>query len=233
MQETTMELITCENASFAYDGKTVVRDVSFAVPEGDFLCIVGENGSGKSTLLKGLLGLLAPSSGRVSRHKSLAAGRMGYMPQYTAVQKDFPATAWEVVLSGCLNALGWRPFFGRREILRAQEAMETLNISHLSGRCFRELSGGERQRVLLARAFCAAEKVLVLDEPDTGLDQNARAGFHSAVADLNRMRALTIIAVTHDPENVKMHARHMLRLGKGCYTYGTVSDNAEAMPCLS
>ena len=174
-----MSLLKCENLSFAYDGVTVVRDLNFTVEEGDYLCIIGENGAGKSTLIKGLLRLKKPSAGKVELGEGLRATEIGYLPQQTQIQKDFPASVREVVLSGCLNRMGLRPFYTRAEKERARENMEALEILELQDQCYRDLSGGQQQRVLLARAMCAAQKLILLDEPVSGLDPVATRSLYA------------------------------------------------------
>ena len=162
-----MSLISCENLAFAYEGVTVLRGLNFQVEQGDYLCIMGENGAGKSTLMKGLLGLKKPSAGSVTFGEDLRAREIGYLPQQTPVQKDFPASVWEVVLSGCLSGMGLRPFYSKAEKDKAVRNMQALEIMDLKDRCYRDLSGGQQQRVLLARALCATRKVILLDEPPT------------------------------------------------------------------
>lgn len=166
-----MALIKCENISIAYEGQTVVHDLSFQVSEDDYLCIVGENGSGKSTLVKSILGLKNPVKGKIILGDGLSQNEIGYLPQQTDVQKDFPASVYEVVLSGRLNGRGMRPFYTAADKRSARENMELLGIRELERQCFRDLSGGQKQRVLLARALCATRKLLLLDEPVTGLDR--------------------------------------------------------------
>ena len=158
-----MDLITCKNISFVYNGVPAVKNLNFSVAQNDYLCIVGENGAGKSTLIKGLLRLKKPSSGTIRLGNGLLAKEIGYLPQQTAVQKDFPASVYEVVLSGCLNRLGLKPFYTKRQKELANENLQKMGITKLKNRCYRELSGGQQQRVLLARALCAAMKVILLD----------------------------------------------------------------------
>ena len=162
-----MALIKCENVSIGYEGQTIVRDLNFEIGQGDYLCIVGENGSGKSTLVKSLLGLKAVDSGKIEFGDGLKQKEIGYLPQQNDFQKDFPASVYEVVLSGRLNSRGFRPFYTATDKAEAAEKMEMLGITDLRGQCFRDLSGGQKQRVLLARALCATKKLLLLDEPVT------------------------------------------------------------------
>ena len=159
-------MVTCENLSLGYGGSVILSGLSFALNDGGYLCVIGENGAGKSTLIRTLLGLVPPLSGRVRIPEGV-----GYLPQQTEMQKDFPASVWEVVLSGCQGRLGWRPFYSRKDNARALDAMSRMNILNLKAKCYRELSGGQQQRVLLARALCAAKCLLVLDEPANSLGE--------------------------------------------------------------
>ena len=195
-----MSLITCEDLAFAYDGVTVLRHLTFKIEQGDYLCILGENGAGKSTLMKGLLGLKKPSAGTVTFGDDLRAKEIGYLPQQTPVQKDFPASVQEVVLSGCLSGMGMRPFYGKKEKARADRNMEALEITDLKDRCYRDLSGGQQQRVLLARALCATGKVILLDEPVAGLDPLVTINMY--------------IMVSHDMQAATKYASHILHLGE-------------------
>ena len=165
-----MALITCKDLTLGYENTRVAEHLSFTVPEGAYLCIVGENGSGKSTLMKTLLGLRAPLAGIIAFGDGLRKNEIGYLPQQTPIQRDFPASVQEVVLSGCLSRCGLRPFYTREEKALAAQNMARLGITDLARRCYRELSGGQQQRALLARALCATRKLLLLDEPVAGLD---------------------------------------------------------------
>lgn len=170
-------IIKCEHTDFGYENHDAVIDLNLEIYPGDYLCVVGENGSGKSTLIKGMLGLLKPTGGSLSVADELKRGGIGYLPQQTAAQKDFPATVQEVVLSGTLSRRGNRPFYSRAERKLAAHNLERLGIEHLKQKCYRELSGGQQQRVLIARALGATEQLLILDEPITGLDPSAIPGF--------------------------------------------------------
>ncbi|MCL1904209.1 MAG: ABC transporter ATP-binding protein [Oscillospiraceae bacterium] len=219
-----MAQLSCNNLSVGYEGKAVVTDISFTVNAGDYLCILGENGSGKSTLMKTILRLKSPMSGNIESGDGLLPNEIGYLPQQTVVQKDFPASVREVVLSGCLNGCGLRPFYNRKEKQLAAENMERLGISDLSIRCYRELSGGQQQRALLARALCATRKILLLDEPTAGLDPNATLEMYDLIADLNKS-GTSIIMISHDLVNSAKHASHILHIGKQSVLFsGTMSD---------
>ncbi|MDO5734418.1 MAG: ABC transporter ATP-binding protein [Eubacteriales bacterium] len=222
-----MNLIECHNLAFAYGANLVLEDVNFALSSGDYLCILGENGSGKSTLVKGLLGLKSPYRGKISYGANLSAKQIGYLPQQTEVQRDFPATVREIVQSGCLNSLGWRPFYKREDKRRAAETMELLGISDLAKRSFRELSGGQQQRVLLARALLATKKLLLLDEPLAGLDPLVANDFYRVLAEVNAS-GITIIMVSHDVHPVLHNARKVLHLGSKQLFFGSAKDYAES-----
>lgn len=217
-------LITCSHVDFGYEHHDAVVDLTMEVEEGDYLCVVGANGAGKSTLVKGLLGLLAPTGGTIRMADELKKTGIGYLPQQTAAQKDFPATVREVVLSGALSRRGRRFFYSGQEKEMAERAMERLGILDLKGRCFRELSGGQQQRVLIARALCAAGKMLILDEPVTGLDPQAIQDFYGFIKRLNREEGVAIIMVTHDVANMVGQADKILHLQQKVLFYGNVQD---------
>lgn len=215
-----MPQLTCENLTVGYDGKKVREDVSFAVERGDYLCIVGENGSGKTTLMKTILGLQSPISGKILMGEGLKPTEIGYLPQQTEVQKDFPASVREIVRSGCQSRCGLRPFYTRAEKQMAQEAMCKMRIDDLAGRCYRELSGGQQQRVLLARALCATQKMLLLDEPVSGLDPAATAEMYRLIEQLNREDGITILMISHDVGAAVKAANHVLHIGEATF-FGT------------
>ncbi len=192
------KILECSGLSASYDGKSVLNKLSFTLNEGDYLCILGENGSGKSTLVKCLLGIKQADSGKIIMGEGLTQKDIGYLPQYTNLQNGFPATVAEVVLSGCLSRRGLRPFYSSKEKAIAKNAMERLGISALANESCRELSGGQQQRMLLARAMCAAKKLLLLDEPVTGLDPNASNEMYALIDELNKKDNMTIIMVSHD-----------------------------------
>lgn len=217
-------LITCSHVDFGYENYDAVVDVTMEVDPGDYICIVGENGAGKSTLMKGLLGLLKPTSGVLTIADELKKTGIGYLPQQTAAQKDFPATVWEVVLSGNLNRMGYRPFYSKEEKKMALGNMEKLGILDLKKECYRNLSGGQQQRVLIARALCATEKLLILDEPITGLDPSAAQDFYHLIRHLNRDSHVAILMVTHDVQNVVSQAGKILHLKQRVLFYGTAED---------
>lgn len=208
-----MSQLTCQNLRVSYDGKSVLQDLSFEIFAGDYLCIVGENGSGKSTLMKTLLGLQPPISGRILTGDGLRKNEIGYLPQQTVVQKDFPASVREIVLSGCQGRCGSRPFYNKEEKQLAEENIRKMQIDKLSKRCYRELSGGQQQRVLLARALCATQKMLLLDEPVSGLDSKVTAEMYRLIDELNHRDGITIIMISHDIAAAVKYASHILHIG--------------------
>ncbi|MBP5617583.1 MAG: metal ABC transporter ATP-binding protein [Clostridia bacterium] len=218
-----MALLTCRDLALGYDGREVVRGLRFEVNAGDYLCIVGENGSGKSTLMKTILGLQPPLSGAIETGDGFSLGEIGYLPQQTLVQRDFPASVWEIVLSGCLGRRGWRPWYSEADKKRARDTIEKLELTPLIRRCYRELSGGQQQRVLLARALCATERVLLLDEPVAGLDPKVTAEMYDVVARLNREEGVTILMVSHDVDAALTYATHVLHIGHQIF-FGTRED---------
>ena len=215
-----MSLITIENATIGYEGRAVFSSLSLKIQDGDYVCIVGENGSGKTTLMKTLLGLKNPHGGKITYGENLSKKQIGYLPQQTEVQRDFPASIKEVVYSGFSGKLGFCPFFGREEKQRAEENMKKLGIFDIRNKCYRELSGGQQQRVLLARALCAADKLLILDEPAAGLDPVVTAEMYSIISDLNKKEKMTVIMVSHDIEQAVRYATHILHIGEKPLFFG-------------
>lgn len=217
------ELVNMKDASFGYEGKPAVTELNFSLKKGDYLFIVGENGGGKSTLVGGLLGLRKPLSG--AAHVHVKKNRVGYLPQQTAAQKDFPASVYEVVISGRLPKTGLMPFYRKKDKAAALQNMEKLNVADLRKKCFRELSGGQQRRVLLARALCSADELLVLDEPAAGLDPESTRELYLL---LERLRGdgLTLIMVSHDTANALRYATHILHLGGRQEFFGSPADYA-------
>ena len=216
-------LLTCEDLNLGYEGKSVLSGLSFHVNPGDYLCIVGENGSGKTTLMKAILGLIAPLSGKITMKEGLRREEIGYLPQQTPVQRDFPASVREVVLSGCLNRLGRRPFYTRMHKQQAMDALARLGIRDLAAASYRTLSGGQQQRVLLARALCAAQTMLLLDEPAAGLDPNITEELYKLIHSLNR-EGMTIIMISHDMQSAARYASHILHLAGKPLFFGAAGD---------
>ncbi|MCR5687265.1 MAG: metal ABC transporter ATP-binding protein [Lachnospiraceae bacterium] len=214
-----MALLEASDLSLGYDSRYIVKGLDFSVNSGDFLCIVGENGSGKTTLMKTLLGLIKPFGGQILTGDGLKKKDIGYLPQHTALQKDFPASVREIVLSGCQGRFAFRPFYGKAEKQLAFENMRRMGIEELKDSCYSKLSGGQQQRILLARALCAAEKLLLLDEPVSGLDPKVTAQMYELIRDLNK-EGLTIIMISHDINAAVRYASHILHMGVTCF-FGT------------
>ena len=214
-----MSMIACRDLSLGYDSDPILEHLCFEVNAGDYLCIVGENGSGKSTLMRTVLGLQRPLGGEITFGEGVKPGEIGYLPQQTAIQRDFPATVWEVALSGCQARLGRRAFYSRSEKALAAANLARMGMGAMGGRCYRELSGGQQQRVLLARALCAAERLLLLDEPVAGLDPRVTEDMYALIASLHR-EGTTILMVTHDLPAAMRYATHILHIGEPVF-FGT------------
>ena len=226
-----MDIISCENLSVSYDKLPVISNLSFTVSEGDYICIVGENGSGKSTLIKCLLGLKIPDKGHIITEKSLFE-HIGYLPQQTAIQSDFPATVFEVVLSGFLNSLSGHLFFKKAHKNKVLEMLDLFGISDIKDDSFRYLSGGQKQRVLLARAMCATHRLLLLDEPITGLDPIASAEFYSLMRKINKENKITVIMVSHSIDTALAESNKILHFNdNGSYFFGTTKEYAQSDFC--
>ncbi len=215
-----MAQLTCKNLSVGYDSKIILNNINFEVNAGDYICIIGENGSGKSSLMKTILGLQPPINGKVFTGDGLKFNEIGYMPQQTVVQKDFPASVREIVLSGCQGRCGMRPFYNKTEKMILKYALEKMKIEDISKNCYRELSGGQQQRTLLARALCSARKMLLLDEPVSGLDTNATLEMYNLIEELNHKDNITIIMITHDIQSALKYSSHIMHIGKNIF-YGT------------
>ncbi len=220
-----MSLLEVKNLAVGYEGKAVCSDINFTLEKGAYLCIVGENGAGKSTLIKTLLGLIPAVSGEIIKGGDFSG--IGYLPQRTDAQKDFPATVREVVLSGCIKKSGWKPFYGKAERALAEQKMQVMKITDLKNNSFSALSGGQQQRVLLARALCAADGCLLLDEPVTGLDPNASEELYQAINELNKRHGITIITVTHDILRGLPYADDVLEISHSGNFFGTAKNYAE------
>ncbi len=218
-----MELLKCLNLTMSYEDVVAIKNLSFSVEQGDYLCVIGENGCGKSTLVKGILGLKQASEGEI-RYVSVKQKEIGYLPQQNALQKDFPATVREVVLSGCLNENGLRPFYTKAQKHKANEMIKKLSLGGLAKKSFRDLSGGQQQRVLIARALCATDKLLLLDEPVTGLDPLVTSELYNLIYHLNKVHGITIIMVTHDVANALSYANKVLHIVPNSCYFGSADD---------
>lgn len=224
-----MTQLTCQNLAVGYEGRAVLENLNFSVCPGDYLCIVGENGSGKSTLMKTILGLQPPVRGKVLTGDGLRKNKIGYLPQQTPVQRDFPASVREIVLSGCQGRCGGRPFYSKGEKQLAKTAMERMQVAALAKRCYRTLSGGQQQRVLLARALCAAQNMLLLDEPVSGLDPKVTGEMYGLIQRLNREDGVTILMISHDMTAALTYASHILHVGRRVF-FGTKADYLREFP---
>ena len=218
-----MTQITCRDLTIGYGSRIILKHLNFTVNEGDYLCIIGENGSGKSSLMRTILNLQNLINGQILYDHQIQQNGIGYLPQQTSRQKDFPASVREIVLSGCDRRSGFHPFYHASDKKKAVTAMQQLKITHLAHRCYRELSGGQQQRVLLARALCATKKILFLDEPVSGLDPEVTADFYALIRHLNRREGITILMISHDLQATAADATHILHLGTPFF-YGLASD---------
>jgi len=216
-----MALITCQKACFAYEGRMVIQDLDLNIERGEYLCVIGENGSGKSTLIKGLLGLISPVRGLICYGDGLCRSEVGYLPQRTDVQNDFPASVWEVVTSGCRSRFPFLTADSRRQAL---ENIELLGISHIKNHSFMELSGGQQQRALLARALCATRSLLLLDEPVAGLDPLVTREMYEVIDMLHRERGLTVVMISHDIAASLQYADRILHMSHGVTFLGTPEE---------
>ena len=217
-----MPLLSFENLAIGYEHNIVLENLNFSIEQGDYLAILGENGAGKSTLLKTMLGLIPPIQGHIRLDDSIKRNEIGYLPQQTMVQRDFPASIWEVVISGCLAKDGIRPFYSKQDKELAKKNIERMGLKGLEKRCYRELSGGQQQRVLLARALCSSDKILVLDEPVTGLDPLATKQLYELVDELNKS-GITIIMISHDLHVIN-HSNKVLNIGKSNTFFGSTEE---------
>ena len=214
-----MAQLSCKKLSVGYGSNVLVDSLSFSVKKGDYLYILGDNGSGKTTLMQTILHLIKPLSGEIKTGDGLLYDEIGYLPQQTEAQKDFPASVREIVLSGNQSRCGRRPFYNKVEKEIAVENMKKMGIYDLEKRCYRELSGGQQQRVLLARALCSTQKMLLLDEPVTGLDPEATVEMYELIEELHK-EGITIIMISHDVDAALKYASHILYIGKNTF-FGT------------
>lgn len=217
------KLLECKNLSVSFDGRPIIEDLSFTVNENDFICIVGENGTGKSTLTNAMLGLIPITSGNIELH-GICKSDIGYLPQKLKVENNFPASVYEIVMSGFVGKSIFNPFYTKSQKCKAEDSIELLSIDGIKSRPFTELSGGQQQRVLLARAICAAEKLVLLDEPVTGLDAQSSDNFYKLIMHLNSEHGVAVVMVSHDIERSVKFAEKVLHLGADNYFFGTVDE---------
>lgn len=217
------KLLECKELCVFYEGKQILNNVSFEIYDGDFVCIVGENGAGKSTLTNAILGLLPVASGTITMH-GITKSDIGYLPQKFKVAANFPASVKEVVMSGFVGKTFFSPFYSKKQKCKADDAMRLLGLDSIKNRSYLELSGGQQQRVLLARAVCAAEKLVLLDEPVTGLDIAATNNFYNLICHLNTHHDMTILMVSHDIETAVKYCGKVLHLGDGVQYFGSAKE---------
>ncbi len=213
--------LSCKNVTIVYEKEVAVSNVSFDIEEGDYVSVVGENGTGKSSILKAILGLVPLREGTVSFEEGFKKNHIGYLSQQNPMQKEFPASVYEVVLSGCLNSKGLMPFYGKGAKKLVKDTLMKLGMEEYIKKSFAELSGGQKQRVLLARALCSTDKIIFLDEPVTGLDPVAVKEMYGLIEKLNKDMGITIVMVTHDIENALEYSNKILHLTKRGYFFGT------------
>ena len=208
-----MAFITCKDLCLAYDNVAVADNINFSVEAGEYVCIVGENGSGKTTLMRALLGLHKTYTGTITLGDGLKQNQVGYLPQQTPSQRDFPASVKEVVLSGFVGTLGLNPFYGKARLARVEEVLERLELDSVANRSYSELSGGQQQRVLLARALCATGKLLLLDEPAASLDNHIAQKLYENINNLNKQDKIAVIMISHDVATAVKYADKILHVG--------------------
>lgn len=218
-----MALISCRDLMLGYEGKNIIQNLNLEINSGDYLCILGENGAGKTTLMKNILGISKPIGGLIEFGEDMLQNQIGYIPQQSSAQKDFPATVYEVVLSGCLNSHGSIAFFNAKDKKKVESNLSRLGIKHLQRKCYRELSGGQQQRVLLARALCATKRVIFLDEPMAGLDPKATQDFYELLKSLNE-EGVTVVMISHDLNGVRENAKQVLYLTGDGASYGNIEE---------
>lgn len=223
-----MALIKCENLKLGYEGQVILENINFELNGGEYLCIIGENGAGKSTLVKALLKLKKAMGGSIELGDGLRAREIGYLPQQTLAQKDFPASVFEVVISGRLNNLSFLPFYTKADKEDAMDKMRLMGVDALKNKCYNDLSGGQQQRVLLARAMCATKKVILLDEPATGLDPIVTAEFYELISKINKDMGITVIMVSHDMDATLKYASHIMYLSQDKVFYGNKKEYLES-----
>ena len=217
-------LFEVKNLSLGYEKENIINNISFSVNDGDFIIVVGKNGAGKSTLIKGILGLIKPKSGEIVFDDSLNKKLIGYMPQETKVEQSFPASVFEIVLSGRINKMGFRPFYNKEDKRKATEALKILNIYDIKDKSFCDLSGGQRQKTLLARSLCATDKLLILDEPSNNLDNTSREEFYLLLMKLNKELGISIIMISHDADIDKMLGNKVLRIMDNGYEFNDIEE---------
>lgn len=213
-------ILKVDSVCAGYGNEEIINDISFSVQKGDYICIVGENGSGKSTLVRALAHIINTKSGSI---QYFDVPDIGYLPQQSTEKGEFPATVYEVVLSGCLNKKKG-PFFSREQKNRAKDNIKLLGIEAIAQKQFCTLSGGQKQRVLLARALCASNSFLLLDEPVTGLDPIVTEELYKLISKLNIENGITVLMVSHDVEAATKYAKKVLHINGTVKFFGATQD---------
>lgn len=216
-----MNLIEIKDLNFSYPTKAnTLKQINFNVKKGKFTCIFGENGSGKSTLIKCVLGLYKDYTGTITKEC-----KIGYLPQKSEIQAQFPATVEEVVLSGTIANNIKNIFYKKEDKENANEIMKKLGIYDIKKKNFADLSGGQQQRVLIARSLCMAKDLIVLDEPTNGLDPSIANQIYTLLDNLKNTEELTILMVSHDVERALKYADNVIELKDGKVIFdGTVQE---------
>lgn len=217
-------IITAKNLTIAFGKNKVIDSANFTIADGDFVCVVGANGSGKSTLIKSILNIIKINRGKIIYGKDITNTTIGYLPQESKVDQNFPTTVFEIVLSGTLGRLKFRPFYRKADKELAEKALDTLKISHLKDKSFADLSGGQKQKVLLARALTATSKVLILDEPSNHLDHNSKTDFYDTLKEINQDLNITIIMITHDLDADDLIGNKILAIENGRVKIHSTAD---------
>lgn len=212
-----MSIIICDKLTLSYNKEIIVSNLTFDIKDGEYICIVGENGTGKSTLVKAILGLISPADGKIT-FNGIKQNEIGYISQNSVIPDNFPASIYEIVLSGCLNRKKFMPFYSKADKEKANKYLKILELDNIKNKNFSQLSGGQKQRVLLARALCATKKVILLDEPTAGLDPLATNELYEIINTLNKENKITVIAVSHDIENAIKYSDRILNLSKDSYS---------------
>jgi ABC-type Mn2+/Zn2+ transport system ATPase subunit len=209
----SLALVSLQKVSLGYDSTAVLRDVDFAVYPGELVGLAGPNGSGKTTLFRTILGLLTPLGGILSRNCPLA--NFGYVPQSAALDSQFPLSAGEIVEMGAYGRVRSYQVFPKTEKLRASEVLDQVGMRHVMRKSFFSLSGGQRQRVLIARALMVMPKIMILDEPLSGVDEDSRRSIADLLINLTHQQGLAVFFSSHDLEMVKRVADRIARIDNG------------------
>lgn len=209
-----MPLIEFKDLCIGYEHKVIIKNINLEINDGEYVCVFGDNGVGKTTFLKTILGLIPPLSGSIIIEDTFNKKEVGYLPQRMQLKPEFPASCFEIVLSGCVNRLKIWPFYRKSHRDLAIEKMKLLGVANLKDKPFRVLSGGQQQRILLARALCATDRLLILDEPFTGLDYHAAKSLYDLLEKINKQLNVTIIVVSHFMEDILAYSTKVVHLSK-------------------